>query len=135
MAATCTAAGLIEVGKCFTSPGFNSHSRKAVIVYLLNIFGSAVGADVSDDFPALLRNAVCLRNLTSDQRESAVIGILNSGFPIDYGLVNAVGSITTKTPAEIISGIECLKNYSDEDLEVMTIYLICLIWGAQASLA
>lgn len=132
--ATCTAAGLIEAGACFTSPQFTSHQRKAIMVYLLNQVGAAVGASVSSEFSDLLRDAICMKGYGVDQKEAAIIGILNGGVPSGNGWANVGDSLETLTVAQLVEGTKCLTNYTEEQLDLMMIRLFCLIFSAQVTL-
>lgn len=131
--ATCTKAGLADAGACFADPSFTSHQRKAAIVYLLATITQAVGGEVdSTDLPELLRRAICLQPLNPSQREAAVIGILNGGLAISTGWTNTAGTISTLTREQLMTAIACTQNYTDEQLDLMLLQLLCNFFSAQA---
>jgi len=105
------------------------------MVYLMANLAAAVGVVGSDtEIGQLAGDASCYVNMTQDQLEAGIVGILNGGLPQDYGWYTT-SAVETLTQAQIVEGIKCYTNYSDEMLDLMLIRIICLFWGAQQSLA
>lgn len=140
MAATCTAAGLITAGNCFTREDIGAKQQKAFVLYLMGTyliaFGGAQYIGTAGVETNLLNDSACIRNLTQSQRMGALVGILNGGLGANYGWLDTPGTgIATFTKEQLIENTKCLVNWSDDQLDAAILFLLCSIWSAQQSLA
>lgn len=128
-AATCTAAGLISAGSCFTDANFGDHRQKALLAWLWwQIADSATNTATTQ--AEQLNQATCLTSgLNKDQFESAQIGILNRGFTAATGIVFSI-DILTLTGATAATAISCFMNVSDAQLESIVLYNQCRFFGS-----
>lgn len=127
-AATCTAAGLVTAGACFTEPNFGSKRQKALLAWLWwQTADSALNSITS--LANQLTATACIAALTKDQQEAAMIGILNRG----YGGIETISlslEIAALTAATAAEAVKCLQDVSDPILDAMVVYNMCRFFGA-----
>ena len=133
MAATCTAAGLITAGNCFTNSNFSHKDQKAILAYLWWQWGNSVGAPVYETVSQILVASECIaEGLSNDQQTAALIGVLNRGAD-GLGSLSPALEITALTAATAATAIACLKNATNEQLDGIILFNICRFFGALTS--
>jgi len=111
---------------------FSVHEQKAILVYrLAQLVDGLNGVDLyATDADALWGTAndvTC--GLSNDQIRAGFIGIFNSTMP-DPISVNPGSSPAELTAATAASGITCLVNFSDDQLERMQFFLLCTFFSS-----
>lgn len=128
---TCTKSGFTTASNCFGPPNFSQHELNALITYRMAQFYSGVISTYPAN-PALLwkdaNNATC--GMSEQQVNVAVFGTMNSTFIGSESFT--IGPAETLTKETAAAAIACYKNYSDEQLKKMQLFLLCSILSAFA---
>lgn len=130
--ATCTAAGLVSAGACFTRRNFSRQEQLSILAYLS--WKWADSADTSGStyttWDQLINGAKCItQGLTSDDLLiAAAIGILNRG-------EDGLGSLAFNAEVPILTAdtaataIACGRNADEHTLKSIIIFNFCRIFG------
>jgi len=131
--ATCTAAGLVTAGTCFTAPLFSPHEQKAVIAYLWWQWGLSTLGVPYVTLETLIPVVECIRaGLSHEKKVAATIGVLNRGVD-GLGSLELSGEIISLTSVTAKEAIKCLVQYPDDMLDAIILYSMCGVFGAITS--
>lgn len=128
MAVTCTAAGLVSAGACFTQQNFSAKDQKAILAYLWWKWGdSAQNRETTT--AQQISAATCLaQSMSKDQLAASQIAVMNIAIN-GGGFVSLAITISVVTAAQAATSIACFKNVSGDVLDAMIVYNMCRFFG------
>jgi hypothetical protein len=126
--ATCTAAGLITAGTCFTGQNFDSKEQASIIAYLWWKWADSV-TNTAYTWDSLVSASSCIAvGLTDDKKTAALIGILNRGTS-GAGTIATNVEITALTASTAATAIACIQKSTMQQIEGATLFNICRFFG------
>jgi len=133
MALVCTKTEYVANGACFTQKNFNAHEQRCILVYRMAQFADAILGSpnyaVSPYTSLSTDSNSALNGLSRDQLVAAEIGVWNVTLTSGTNLGTLAATKASLTSDTAATAIACLKNYKEEQIERMRIYLQCYIFA------
>ena len=115
----------MEAGACFSAQQFDALEQKAILTWLWWQWAESVDNDVNyTTVDQILAAAECLRNLSANEKTTALIAIMNRGED-SFGSLTAEEEIVVLTADTAATAIACLKQLPGEALDAIILLNQC----------